>query len=30
MIRNKEALIKLQELADSEDPKDKNLYEYYK
>ena len=30
MIRNKDALIKLQKLADSEDPNDKKLYEYYK
>lgn len=29
MIREKEALNKLQKLADSEDPKDKILYEYY-
>ncbi len=30
MIINKDALIKLQKLANSEDPNDKKLYEYYK
>ena len=30
MLKNKEALIKLKKLVNSEDPKDKILYEYYK